>query len=268
MPNILLNELSAVAQAAYPVHADEYMRDLAATYEALKPISYGGALYRHSTFGTCRLTPSMTVYEWLRRAQTGKMRTVQRLLLEVVTKRPKIDTWLAEHAPHHMCQRRHMGNVVQQAFSSLAGAAHMGGWVLSIRQCIDFPYGPIEVDYSADGTAPRTMVLEHFIEPAEAISRRRIYEASDKHPATPTQNNGVPIAPMDLQPAEAQEALDWAQAIPDEKRIFGRQGHKIYVFFEHTTRHYHGYLLEDPQEYQSRDARIYNHLKSWGWIKS
>ena len=248
MPNILLNELSAIGQAAHPVNADEFMHDLAVTYEALKPISYGGVLYRHSTLGSCRITPYMTVYEWLRRSQTGKMRTVQQLLLEVMTKRPKIDAWLAEHAPNHMCQRRHMGNIGHHAFSSLAGAAHMNGWLLSIRHCIDFPCGPIEVGYSADGRGSRMMTIEHFVEPVEAISRRRIYEASDKHQAIPGQNYGVPIAPMDLKPAEAQLVLDWAQIIPGEQRIFSWHERKIYVFFEHTSQHYHGYLVERPQE--------------------
>jgi hypothetical protein len=25
-------------------------------------------------------------------------------------------------------------------------------------------------------------------------------------------------------------------------------------------------LVENPREYQSRDALIYNHLRAWGWL--
>jgi len=71
---------------------------------------------------------------------------------------------------------------------------------------------------------------------------------------------------MDLHAHEAQQILDCARNILNEKRLFALHEQKIYVFFEHTPLHYHGYLVENPREYQSRDALIYNHLRAWGWL--
>ena len=267
MPNIIVNERSVTGQAAHPAEADALMHTLAATYKALEPMLCGGALYAHSLVGAGALTDAMSIYEWLKLRHTGPMQVVRFVILDMVTKRPKIDNWLRDHVPAHACQHTTSAGTHDRAFSALAGAAQMHGWLLSIRDCPDFPRGPIEVTYSEQAENLRPCHLEHFVVPDDATAIRRVYEPSDKHKLTTSQTGGVRIAPMDLKPDEAQRALDWARAIPGEKRAFALHDHKLYVFFAHTTLRYHGYLVEDPLEYQSRDADIYNQLLAWGWVQ-
>lgn len=268
MPNILVNELSAVGQAAHAAAADDLMRELAATYKALEPMLCDGALYSHSMLGGSQLTETMTVYEWLALRHTGAMQIVRLLILDIINKRPKIDNWLRDHAPNHACEHTAGGETISRVFSALAGAAHLEGWLLSIRDSKDFPQGSVQVNYCEVGKNLRPCHIEHFVFATDAAIKRRVYEASDKHKTTPTQNSGVRIAPMDLRAEDAQRVLDNARVIPREKRVFSLHSRKIYVFFEHTPQHYHGYLVENPREYQSRDADIYNQLRAWGWVES
>lgn len=267
MPTIILNELSAAGQAAHAAAADELMRELAASYKALEPMICDGALYTHSALGTGQLTQTMTVYGWLAQRHSGSMQAVRLLILTILNRLPKIDNWLRDNVPAHACQQTTSAGNISREFSALAGAAHKGGWLLSLHGCPDFPQGLVEVDYSEQGTDLRRCQLEHIILQDDLRSKLRVYEANPKHKATPGQNNNVSIAPMDLLPDEAQRVLHCARDIPNEYRLFGLYKGKVYVFFAHTENHYHGYLLENAREYQSRDARIYNQLLAWGWVK-
>jgi hypothetical protein len=267
MPNILINELSAVGQAPHAAAADGLMRELATTYKALEPILCGGALYSHSMLGGSQLTETMTVYGWLAQRHAGAMQVVRLLILDIINKRPKIDNWLRDHVPEHTCQHMTSVETTSRVFSALAGAAHMEGWLLSIRDCNAFPQGSVQVDYCEQGESLRPCRLEHFVVSADVTAKRRVYEPNEKHKTTSTQNSGVRIAAMDLRPEEAQRVLDCAQFIPNERRVFSLYGRKIYVFFEHTPQHYHGYLVENPREYQTRDAVIYNQLRDWRWVE-
>ncbi|NCC31073.1 MAG: hypothetical protein EOM24_03505 [Chloroflexia bacterium] len=266
MPNLIINELSAVGQAAHPAEVDTLMRDLVETYKLLTTMLCDGRLYGHSLFGIGRLTESMTARDWLTQRHSGSMQDVRRVILIIVNKAPKIDTWLQQHAPGHSCLYRTSAESIDRAFSSLAGAAHMQGWLLSLRNCSDFPFGPVTVEYCEEGEDRRPCQLEHFVSVDDVKATILTYEINPKHKPASSQNSGVRIAPMDLTPDEAQQILNCARRIPGEKRLFAFHQHKIYVFFEHTERCYHGYLLEDPGEYQHRDAIIYNHLLAWGWV--
>jgi hypothetical protein len=151
--------------------------------------------------------------------------------------------------------------------TSVAAAAELEGWLVSLRGCIDFPRASVTVRYCRDdNSAEHDIIIIHFIEQFDIYQVHRVYEASDKHKPLASQNSGVYVSPMDLDEREAQKALDRAVSLPGEKRIFAFYNWKIYVFFEHTERHYHGYLVQNAHEYQSRDAKVYNQLLKLGWI--
>jgi hypothetical protein len=266
MPDLIINELSAAGQMADVFQIDALMHDLANNYKALNPLLCGGKAYGHSGFGHGRLTQTMTARDWLSMRHSGAMLTVKQLILFIVNKAPKIDTWLQQHAPNHSCRQRINQEMHDRAFSSLAGAAHLEGWLLSLRDCTEFPAGPFEVDYCEEGDATRTCQIEHFVLIEDVQAKLLTYEPNPKHNIVSGQNQGMRISPMDLTDEEAQSILNCARNIPGEKRLFAFHKGKIYIFFEHLERRYHGFLLENPREYQQRDAKIYNQLLAWGWI--
>lgn len=267
MPNILINELSLVGQADHPTTADEFMRLLAETYRELEPMLCGGQLYRHSTLGSRHLCPDLSVYEWLRRPQTqkGEMRAISSFILKLVTKQPAIEILLAEAAPDHICQRSVDDTTVECPFSSLAGAAHLAGWLLSLRGCADFPSGSVEVHYCKDGNQPQVRFLQHFIEVAEAQVICRRYEPNPKHEDFSTY--GIRGTLMDLKPAEAQRILNCGVQFADDKRVFAYHNNRIYVFNPHRVEAnlFHGYPVE-PHELRQRQVAIYNRLRACGWV--
>jgi hypothetical protein len=265
MPNILINELSLVGQADHHATADEFMRLLAETYRELEPMLCGGQLYRHSTLGQCLLCPDLSVYEWLRRPQKGEMRAIRNVIQEFLTKRPRIDTLLAEAAPDHICRCIVNDITVECPFSSLAGAAHLAGWLLSLRGCTDFPPGSVEIHYCKEGNQPQALDLQHFIEVAEAQAICRRYESNPKHEDFSTY--GIRGTRMDLKPAEAQRILNCGVQFAGDKRVFAYHNNRIYVFNPHRAEAnlFHGYPVE-PQELRQRQVDIYNQLRALGWV--
>ena len=167
----------------------------------------------------------------------------------------------------HRCAHHRGGLLVDVARTSVAAAAALEGWLVSLYGCIDFPRESVTVRYCQDDNSEEhDVIITHFIEQSDIYQVRRVYEASAKHQSGASQNSGVYVSPMDLDQREAQKALDHAVSLPGEKRVFAFYNWKIYVFFEHTERHYHGYLVQNPHEYQSRDAKVYNQLLKLGWI--
>lgn len=265
MQHILINELSVVGQADHLADANDIMRLLAKTYRELEPMRCGGAVFRHSTLGSCQVCPDLSVYEWLKQPHRGEMHAVRQEILEFVTKSPQIDTWLAKNAPDHSCQRT-MGNITTPyPFSSLAGAAHLAGWLLSVRDCNDFPAGSVEVHYCEEGDQVRLVSLQHFIEVAEAQSVYRRYESNPKHEDFATY--GVRGTPMDISPVEAQRLLNCGLQFANDRRIFARHNNRIYVFHPHRQEAnlFHGYPV-DPHELRQRQIDIYNQMRVLGWL--
>lgn len=99
---------------------------------------------------------------------------------------------------------------------------------------------------------------------------QRVYDVdrqNAKHKPKAMHNGGVEISGMDLNREKAQEALNQAIEMADEDRLFAWYEGALYVFFEHTPLHYHGYRVDNPYEYQHRDANIFNGLCLIGWLK-
>jgi hypothetical protein len=191
---------------------------------------------------------------------------VRNTLLGLLRRVPFSEELLVGHEGHR-CERHHDTEAVVLSGSSIAAAAALQGWVVSLRDCDEYRRGALVVSFRpADGDA-YDVKLPHFIEGDDISQVKRYYEHNPKHKLNATHNNGVDISSMDLHENIAQQVLTQAVEITGETRLFGWHSETIYVFFEHTERHYHGYRVDDPGEYQARDARVFNGLRDLGWVK-
>jgi hypothetical protein len=172
-----------------------------------------------------------------------------------------------EDKPEHSCIQVRGELLTDVTGTSVAAAAALNGSLAGLNNCDDFPSGLVDVRYREDKRQDECDVsLVNFVEKQDVVKTRRVYEANRKHMAAASDANGVRISGMDLLPAEAQKALDRATAPPEEKRLFVIYERKLYVFFEHLPLRFHAYFVEDPQEYQKRDVKIYNYLRDEGWL--
>jgi hypothetical protein len=210
--------------------------------------------------------PNSTFHACLFKRRGPDQQAASSFLQKLLRNRPSTEELLAKYV-RHRCAHQRGGSLVDVARTSVAAAAALEGWLVSLRGCIDFPRESVTVRYCRDDNSEEhDVVIIHFIEQYDIYQVRRVYEASDKHKPVASQNSGVHVSPMELDQQEAQKALDHAVSLPDEQRVFALYNRKIYVFFEHTERHYHGYLVQNPREYQNRDGKIYNQLLKRGWI--
>lgn len=261
MPPVVINELSAVGQAANVYDCDAIMRALAETLRALEPIQCGGTIHTHSSFCNQRLSVNQTVYEWLYGPFRRDLLAIRQLLCKLLRHGPFIDTRLADIA--HTCERTFNGQCMDHAQSSLAGAAHLNGWLISLRQCPSFPPGPVTVSYSEGGGDVKEIDLAHFVNARDVQRVRRIYQPNPKHGTIPT--DGVIGTPMDLSDEEAQRVLDSCVSAPEEKRVCGRYNGRIYVFSPHRLEEnlYHGFPV-DKEELRQHMPQLYKLLFSSG----
>lgn len=187
------------------------------------------------------------------------------LVQQLLTKGPFTEELFNDEG--HCCERQQDRYAVSLTGSSIAAAAARNGWVVSLRDCVEYQRGTLVVTFRSAQGEKDVKELPHFVEPSDLGQIKRVYEHNTKHKTNATENSGVEISSMDLEADIAQQVLDRAVDISGEKRLFARHLGHLYVFFEHTSRHYHGYRVGGPSEYQSRDAKIFNALERLGWVK-
>ena len=270
---ILVNELSVSKQAANDHEAGEIINCLAHMLREL--MKHGDQIGCELAISTSANLANMqllsvgsnsTFHAGLFKRRGPDQQAASGFLQKLLSNRPSTEELLAKHV-RHRCAHHRGGSLVDVARTSVAAAAALVGWLVSLRGCADFPRAPVTVRYCQDDNSEEhDDVITHFIEQPDIYQVCRVYEASAKHQPVASQNSGVYVSPMDLDQREAQKALDHAVSLPGEKRVFALYNWKIYVFFEHTERHYHGYLVQNPHEYQSRDAKIYSQLLKLGWL--
>lgn len=187
-------------------------------------------------------------------------------LLTLLTNYPRCEE-LLEKMSGHRCHQLQDGTSKDVADTSVAAAAAMSGDLVSLSKCDDFPSGLVKVRYrGSERDDEREADLVNFVVKSDVEKTRRVYEASNKHKSMAHVAGGLRISAMDLLPEQAQAVLDRATAPPREKRLFAVHERRLYVFFQHTTLRFHGYMVEDPEEYQQRDVNIYNYLRAEGLL--
>jgi hypothetical protein len=274
--HLLVNERSVNLQAANPYAADLLLMELAETLEALEPRRVSDAgdadddldqIYSHSSMIASRLCPQITIEQlfWEERdhdsATLRRLRIARTLLLRNLRRGPYIDTLLSKI--EHTCEGSEDGAPVELAGTSIAGAVHLVGILVSVRQSRHYPPGDLSVRY-LPSELDEPAEIEHYTSVDEVRSRRRRYWPHPKHNASmPTY--GVKDTPMNLSEEEAAALLN--EGIPIGRRVFGRSAEgTIYVFPSHRPNEYHGYPV-DVRELRKRAAAIYSRLRSRGWCK-
>lgn len=249
MPDVVINELSAVGQATNPLATDELMLGLARALQASLKSSVPVRVYKHSELSNRRLcggATEITVHHWLMaKSDCRELRTIRSFLIGTLLKRPNLDL-LIEH-PQHVCHHTFQDQDTNHSFSGLAGAAHLDAALLSFIGCERFPRGSVSVRYGTNEESAETKTLSHYLDASDVERARRKYEPHAKHTGGPLR--GARGTPMDLSDGDAQAALDQCVAVPSEKRVCSRFRGKIYVFHPHRAEenYYHGFPMDEAE---------------------
>lgn len=253
MPNIVINELSAISQASDLFAVDALMRGLAQALHAVKQASGANdfTVYKHCDLANrdlCSGPNKLTVHGWLSKNPTRELKVSRDLLLRLLTKSPYLDTVLPDTP--HVCYHIFRGESTNHPFSGLACAAHLRVALLSFADCARFPKGLVSVRYGSSEQDAVTSDLQHFLDEHDVDRARRKYEPHEKHTGGPM--HGSRGTPMDLSDIDAQTALDQCVAVSGEKRVCSRFRGKIYVFLPHRAEEnrYHGFPMDESEVYE------------------
>ena len=225
--HILVNELSVSKQAANDHEVGDIINCLARMLRELikhgEQTGYEVAISTSANLANMQLLavgPNSTFHACLFKRRSLDQQAASSFLQNLLRNRPSTEELLAKYVQHR-CAHYRNGSLVDVARTSVAAAAELEGWLVSLRGCIDFPRASVTVRYCRDDkSAEHDIIIIHFIEQSDIYQVRRVYEASDKHKPLASQNSGVYVSPMDLDQREAQKVLDHAVSLPGEKRSF------------------------------------------------
>jgi hypothetical protein len=262
--HVLINERSFVGQATSH-NAQTLMQQLAETLDTLDPCLCGDRRMVHSTLASQPLIDTQTLYDWLFNQRSPRLQALKVFLMVGLRKGPFIDTIMASVS--HLCDY----NDEDVSSSSLAGAAHFHGALVSLDQSPAFASDPLIVQFCyGPGANLDSMEIPNFHEARQARRLRRRYVPNPKHhpararpPATEMPLDPE-YDPMDaakqirlldpeLDPPDtaAQRLLD--RALPSGKQFYARtsseQGRNeiFYEFQPDNAGGYHGYVVPEVQ---------------------
>jgi hypothetical protein len=142
---IFVNELSVSEQAANDYEAGDIINCLAHMLREL--IKHGDqigcevAISTSVNLANMRLLsvgPDSTFHACLFKRRGPDQQAVSVLLQQLLRKRPSTEELLARFTQHR-CVHHRNGSLVDMARTSVAAAAALEGWLVSLRGCIDFP---------------------------------------------------------------------------------------------------------------------------------
>ena len=159
--------------------------------------------------------------------------------------KPFIDKILDDELKYHECYF----NKRDGAASSIAGAAHLKGTLVSFQGAAEFEADRIQVSFSVDGEAYQDIDIPNLTDERQVSQLRRHYVPSPKHAlrrrgkhAKHALKKRKPyIAPMDLDDETAQTVLD--NGIQSGKQVYGYHSGKFYTFQPDNVGGYHGYPI-------------------------
>ena len=248
MPDVVINELSVIGQAADRFAADALMCDLGRALQALKRGKSNLQVFTHSDLANKRLHGGVgenTMHDWLGGPYVRELQPIKLLLLTYLRRGPHLDLLMGDDP--HVCYHVFENESTEHPLSGLAGAARFRVALLSLAGCTRFPSGPVKVRYGTSDADAATSDLQHFLSEREVGRARRKYEPHTKH--TGGAARGVRGTPMDLSTEDAQVALDQCVSAPDEKRVCARFLGRIYVFHPHNIDEnlYHGFPMDEAE---------------------
>jgi len=113
------------------------------------------------------------------------------------------------------------------------------GVVISLNSHASFSYDTLRVELSENFCDIRNIAQFIHISQHSTALGRRIYEGNPKHHQSSYARADMIVSPMDLNEADAQDALD--RAVEVDGRIFSKVKNAYYEFRKHHDNFYHGY---------------------------
>jgi len=173
---ILVNELSVSKQAANDYAAGDIINCLAHTLREL--IKHGDqigceiAISTSANLANMRLLsigPNNTFYACLFKRRGPDQQAVSGFLQKLLRNRPSTEELLAKYE-RHRCAHYKNGLLVDVARTSVAAAAALEGWLVSLRGCSDFPRASVTARYCRDDNSEEhDVVIVHFIEQSDIL---------------------------------------------------------------------------------------------------
>lgn len=246
----LINERSFIGQAQHNDDADKLMIVLFDIIKELEPLS-SKQILTHTTFFSCYITAQIKVKDWLYQKSKSpngdEQETSRVLLIKLMNKGPFIDDILDEELEFHECYFKNH----DVCGSSLAGAVHLQGNLISLQNAPDFVSQFIKLRYSQDGVDYKEIEITNLTYVSHAKNLRPCYVPSPKHAL------GGWGTLMDLNDEVAQAVLD--KGIVSGRQIYGYYNGKFYEFQYDNFAGFHGYPVEENEV----PYKVIESLKQW-----
>ncbi len=227
--HIFVNELSFIGQARDDSDISELMEAMMSIIRELGPVQQNDPVLTHSSFFERRISPECTIDEWARK-RDGLHRDVRLFFIIRARNHPFIDEILDELLEYHEC---HFQNQ-DVSTTSIAGAAHFRGVLVSLPRSQQFDAENISVKFSIDGETYQDIDISNLTSVEHVRNIRRRYVPTPKH--TPPSGWGTL---MYLNDEEAQMVLD--NGIPHGRQVYGFHDGTFYTFQYDNAGGYHGY---------------------------
>ncbi|MCL1466460.1 hypothetical protein [Argonema galeatum] len=232
--HFLINELSFIGQAETKYDADDIIKTLVNLIVELEPIRGDNPIQSHSSFANCKLSVDYSVKQWIyEKLKSPKEQKIADLLLRIISNNGFfIDRTLNELLDYCECYF----NQRDVSESSLAGAAHLNGSLISLQNAAEFACEEIQVRFSSNGEIYEDKNIPNLTTVSQASKLRLRYVPSPKHAP------GGWGTLMDLNDEIAQKVLD--KGIVSGKQIYGYHEGKFYEFQPDGADGFHGYPID------------------------
>lgn len=247
--HFLINELSFIGQAETKHEADDLIKIIINLIVELEPIRGDNPIQTHSSFANCKLSVDYSVKQWIyEKLKSPQEQKIANLLLTIMSNGPFIDRTLDELLDYCECYFKQR----DVSESSLAGAAHLSGTLISLQKAPEFAGETIKVRFSTDGEIYEDKNIPNLTTVSQASKLRPRYVPSPKHAA------GGWGTLMDLNDEIAQTVLD--KGIVSGKQIYGYHEGRFYEFQPDNVGGFHGY----PIDRKEVPAKALKQMEDWG----
>ncbi len=234
--HVMINEYSFIGQAKSVAGAPTLMKTILNIIKELKPIQKSDPIYTHSTFWECRLSANSTVYDWATtrfpKNADPDDRDIRSRFVRTVKNGPFIDKVLTKALEYHKCYFKKQ----DVSSSSIAGAVHFKGILVSLQDAPEFESEHLKVKFSTDGEYYEDVEVYNLTKEGQLWLVRRRYVPTLKHAP------GGRGTRMDLNDETAQTVLD--DGIAYGGQVYGYHHGKLYIFQYDNAGGYHGYPVD------------------------
>lgn len=238
---VFINELSIVGQATDQNDAMHILSDLAALAARARDISFGNKAYRTRTLGNRVITGNLSVKQVLV-ASSERGRAIderqRKLAIEVFLKQPYAEKF---HAEHHDTVNDVAGTCLKDSCFDDAASSVGSALTISARKCDFYRFSSTTIFSSISGE--KTVL--NVVDEDGLAGIVWVFEHNPKHKIKEYRAAGELVSIMDLNPVDAQFALN--NGIKINARVYSYFNGSWYQFHCHLGNVYHGFKIELEQ---------------------